>query len=125
MSGTLRPRATVVNPDESASWATLAAVDSFTLGQAPSRMTVVLAAGADFVATLTRNDGENWPSGAAVELELGETVWAALVTGDTLTWDVDEAVVATVLASPPAKARLYYVNGATRMLWASGPVVTR
>jgi uncharacterized membrane protein len=103
----------------------MAAVDSFMLGAAPERMTVVLAAGTDFVATLTRDDGVVWPDGTVVELRVGSTTWAATVAGATVTWDVDEVAVDAVLATNPTKARLYYVAGATRMLWASGPVVVR
>lgn len=98
----------------------------FSLGQTPHRMTTVLSPGADFVATLTRNDGVDWPVGTGVQLVVEGQVapWAAVVAGPSLTWEIDEAVVDAVIATNLAKkGKLYYINGTTRILWASGPVV--
>lgn len=90
-------------------------------------MTLVLPTGADFVASLTRQDGTDWPAGPGigVQIEVGAATWVATTAGPTVTWDVDEALVAAVIATAPKKARLVYVNGASKVLWATGPAVIR
>lgn len=99
----------------------------FTLGNAPHRMTLVLSSGADFVASLTRADGEPWPAGEgnSVTIEVADVIWVGTPVGATITWDVDEADVTLVIAQKPKKARLFYTNGPTKVLWATGPVVIR
>lgn len=104
----------------------IASVTSFSLGQTPHRMTLVLSPDADFVATLTRSDGVDWPVGTSIELVVDEnTPWAATVTGPSASWEIDEAVVGPVIAADPQRARLYHTIGDQRVMWASGPVAVR
>lgn len=98
----------------------------FVLGQAPHRVTVVLASGSDFVATLTRSDNAAWPEGTSVELVIdNHPAWPATVDGASVNWEVDEAVVGPVIAAGPKRAKLYHTLGTARMMWATGPVVVR
>jgi hypothetical protein len=101
-------------------------MDSFTLGQAPYRMTVVLSPGTDFVATMTRDDGQPWPDGTVIELALvGGATWPGTVAGASVNWDVNETLVQAAVDAGVKHAKLYHVNGDTRVLWAAGPVVVR
>lgn len=99
---------------------------SFTLGQTPHQMTVVLSPGADFVATLIRSDGEDWPTGTAVDLVIDAgTPLAAVVTGPNVAWDIDSAVLDPIIAGHPKKARLYHTLAGDTVLWALGTVVVK
>lgn len=100
--------------------------NTLTLGAVPATLTLVLSRDADFVASLTRADGTSFPVGSAVYLEVdGGAPLAGTVTGPTVSWDIDEAAVALIIAAKPKQARLYYELDTTRMLWALGPVVVR
>lgn len=101
-------------------------MDSFTLGQAPHRMTTVLSPGTDFVAVLTRSDGNDWPPGTTVQLQIdGNTPLDATVNGPNVVFEVPDTTVDYLIGQNPVKARLYYANAGTRVLWATGPVVIR
>lgn len=104
-------------------------VSTFTLGQAPHRMTVVLAAGADFVASLYRDDGQPWPAGEGVgcSLKLTEEIaWFGPASGAAINFEVDSEEVDAAIAETPKTAKLYYEDGqGLRLLWAMGPVVLR
>lgn len=106
---------------------------TFTLGFAPENFSVLLSAGSDFVAALRRSDNTAWPAGITLTLDFGAVTnpatpdadpvpvqWAATLNGPTATWDVDETQVALALLA--TKVRLWYVEGETRLLWASGAV---
>lgn len=89
-------------------------------------MTVVLSTGADFVATLTRSDNVVWPAGTSVQLVIDDhPPWDATVDGASLNWEIDEAIVAPVIAAGPKIAKLYHILGTAKTMWATGPVVVR
>lgn len=94
---------------------------TFTLGQAPEKLTVVLVAGADFVSSLDRSDGEPWPD-VEISLDFGTAVWPATLDGASARWNVDQADVDALLATRPRSVRLWYVDGPTRLLWAQGAI---
>lgn len=101
-------------------------MSGFTLGYAPQEFTVLLTPGADFVSGLTTRDGSPWPDGITVTLDLGTGhVWPATVSGASLSWDVDAALVDAALADNPPRARLWYALAETRLLWATGHVSVR
>lgn len=95
---------------------------SFTMGYTPQECTVVLTPGADFVCTLSRVDSQPWPAGLQLTLQLGTHQWDAELSGDLATWVVDQELVDAALADDPQHARLWYVDGDTRLLWAAGRV---
>lgn len=89
-------------------------------------MTVVLSPGTDFVATLARSDGVAWPAGTAIQLQLdAQSPLSASITGTTVSFDVSDTLVDAAIALNPKKAKLYYINGSTKLLWAAGPVVVQ
>ncbi len=98
-------------------------MESFTLGSDPATMTVKVTRGADFGSVLTNTAGD-WNPGAAVELRIGSTVWSATLDGADATFSVDKAAVDAMLSTETARwARLFYVEGASDVLWAEGRVV--
>lgn len=97
---------------------------AITLGQAQLPFTVLLAEGADFVATITYDDGD-YPGGLSVDLKFDDpddTVWPATIVGDTLTWDVDKAEVATLISGDPKRAIVTWTDGALDLIWMRGRV---
>jgi hypothetical protein len=89
-------------------------------------MTVVLSPGTDFVATLARSDGQSWPAGTAIQLQLdAQAPLTSTITGATVNFNIADTVVDAAIALSPKKAKLYYINGATKLLWAAGPVVVQ
>lgn len=109
---------------------------SISLGDSPDRLTVKLSRFGDFVAALIYDDGDplttnEWPAGIDIELRFYATAtsttaaatWAASITDDRAEWDKDKAdVAADVLDDANLTARLFYIDGATDLLWASGTV---
>jgi hypothetical protein len=99
---------------------------TFTMGYAPQDFLVVLTPGADFVSALARPDEAAWDPGLRLTLDLGpDHQWDAELSGQTATWLVDSEDVDAALASNPSSARLWYVDGETRLLWAVGRVSVR
>lgn len=99
---------------------------TFRLGYAPQDFLVLLTPGADFVASLRRTDEEPWPDGLVLTIDLGGPhQWVAELAGQEASWDVDAEAVDAALAASPSKARLWYTQGDTRLLWATGRVSTR
>lgn len=98
---------------------------TFTLGYTPEKFRLVITAGSDFYAPLTRSDGVPWPAGCQLVLDFDNgTTWPATLQGANATWDVDQDDVDALIATRPRKVRLWYVEGETRLLWAQGaPVV--
>ena len=98
---------------------------SFTLGAEVEKMTVVLSVDADFFATLRNRDGV-WDPAAVIQLRFhGGPTWTATISGADAVFEVDKAVVAPVITARISKASLYYTQGASEILWASGPVVAK
>jgi len=99
---------------------------TFTLGRTPDKFELVLSNDADFVSALRRPDTAGpWPLTLEATIEIATetpTEWTATVDEQYLRWEVDEAEVATVIAARPKKAKLWYVDGTTRLLWATGTV---
>lgn len=101
---------------------------AFTLGSAPDTLKVVLVKGADFVSTLTRKDGTDWPVDTEVVLEFKTTSpvsWSATLTGSSAMWNVDQADVDALIAAKPRSVKLWYVEGEVRLLWAQGDLDIR
>lgn len=98
---------------------------TFTLGYTPEKFKVIVAAGADFYAALTRSDDTDWPASSVLTLDFGEgTLWEATLSGATAQWNVDQVDVDVLIARRPRGVKLWYVDGATRLLWAHGSLVT-
>jgi hypothetical protein len=99
---------------------------SFTMGYTPQDFVVILAQGADFATVLRRTDGTPWPAGLAVSIDFstGQS-WGAQVDGELISWTIDAAQVDEVIAANPASVRLWYVDGATRLMWGAGKVSVR
>lgn len=98
---------------------------TFTLGRAPDKFTLDLVDDADFITALRRSDGLDWPDTLVVTIELPTAVpteWAGELDGSRIRWNVDVTDVAPVIAERPKKVKLWYVDGAVRLLWASGTV---
>jgi hypothetical protein len=100
--------------------------NSLTLGATPAALTLVLSRNADFVASLTRADGTPFPDGSEISIVIdGGSPLTGTITGPTVSWEVDEAVVGTIIAASPKQARMYYELDETKVLWATGSVVVR
>lgn len=99
---------------------------AFALGTQPEKLTIQLSPRSDFVAVIQRSDGQDWAAGTEVFLEFETTTdpisWPATISGTDASWNVDEADVDTLIATRPRKARLWYVEGEVRLLWAAGGV---
>lgn len=104
---------------------------SFTLGQGPETLRVVLVSNADFVSALKRSDATSWDLATQIALEIrtraqdGTTAyvtWTATLNGDTAQWNVDMLEVNNVIAARPSTVRLWYTLGELRLLWAQGDV---
>lgn len=104
------------------------------LGTLPQTMNLVLSAGSDFVASLVLEDESGqqtpYPAGVAVSLELdggdgAPATWTASIDGAVASWNVDEDLVDAALQADLTRLRLWYVDGATRLLWAKGAVIAR
>lgn len=93
-----------------------------TLGAVPQQMTLALVEGGDFVCTLVSGDGD-WPATAQVAIDVGGQTWAGTLAGADARFDVDKALVATVIAAKPRRFTLRYVDGTTDLTWGVGPVV--
>lgn len=102
---------------------------SVSLGWKPIPLTVVLARGGDFVASLELEGGETWPDGTVIDLLFTVTqtstpiVWSASIDSAVATWDVDATDVAEVLDAHAlrARVRLTYSDG-TEIIWMAGRV---
>lgn len=109
---------------------------SITLGDGPDRLTVRLSRFGDFVAALIYDDNDPatanaWPAGIVIELRFYTTdttttpaaTWAATITADRAEWDKDKALIVSDVLDPGAlTVRLFYIDGATDLVWASGSV---
>lgn len=94
------------------------------LGFSPVSMTLALANSADFVTTLQSQDGD-FPTSAAISIEVGTSTWTATIVGNEARFNVDQTEVDVVIAQSPRHFRLWYVDGETRLLWGSGTVLVR
>jgi hypothetical protein len=99
---------------------------SFVMGNVPQDAGLMLNADGDFSAALLRKDGVDWEDDveAIIVFSTGDE-WAASRDGARLVWNVDEAVVDALLAKSPPTARLFYVRGDVRLLWARLDVYAR
>ncbi len=93
------------------------------LGYVPKRLPLRLTPNADFIAELRTGDGSSFPPAAVVTILVADRAWVAAIDGDTLTFSVDKAVVAEVIASRVRKYSMTYVDGETDLVWFVGPVV--
>lgn len=97
-----------------------------TLGFKPASLVVPLTKDADFVATITTQDGSDFADGAAVTLELTKAhsdpiLWAATIDGDTARWDVDKTDVNALVPGTVYTARVLYSDTAGNdLVWFSG-----
>jgi hypothetical protein len=94
------------------------------LGADPIRVELHLSRGSDFTCVLHSNSGD-WPDTAAITLEVGDATWTATAVGPDATFDIDLAAVDAIIAESPRTVRLWYEDGATRILWGLGPVSVR
>lgn len=96
------------------------------LGFEPQRLTVILASGGDFVASLVSDS--LWPSGVGIELRFsggsaGLVTWAAEISGTRASWDVDADDVRELIGKAPTLSRLVYTEqDGSAILWAKGGV---
>lgn len=100
------------------------------VGQQPADLTVRLTPGADLFATLRRDDGTSWQAGDTMWLEF---VYGAgvpvdrvdlVLDGTDARLEIDALVIDQLISKRPRKVKLWYENGATRLLWALGKAVT-
>lgn len=98
---------------------------TFTLGRAPEKLRVVVSADGDFISGIRRADGTDWPVGTSLILDFGGTEWPSVNTADLALWSVDAAQVDALIAARPRRAQLWFVDGETRLLWASGSLVEK
>lgn len=97
------------------------------LGSTPEELRVTLVRGADFVSTLRRKDGSNWPAGSQVLLEFIKSTppnveWSATISTSTVVWNVDQVEVDALIAVKARAVKLWYVEGGLRLLWAQGEI---
>ena len=95
------------------------------LGVQPGTLELFIPRSGDFVCTLQRRDNVAWDLATLITLSIGETspvTWTATLDGVFARFAVDEVAVAVVVANKPRTARLFYENGATRLLWLRGTV---
>lgn len=95
------------------------------LGSTPLEVSVALSEGGDFVAEIDTADASSWGSGVTASLvfnDPSETTWTATRSGAALTWNVDKAAVAALIAVHPTRVRLIYADGTADMVWGRGPV---
>lgn len=95
------------------------------LGSVGEQITVILAAGADFVVTLVAPTA--WPVGTVIALVLSgggvSVTWTATISGTQATFDVPTAQVQPVINSGYSFARLYYTpSGGGPLLWGQGDI---
>lgn len=98
---------------------------TFTLGREPEKFKLVLVDDADFITSLLRTDGDDWPVGLEATIEVltsPPTEWDGELDGEYIRWNVDVAEVQPVYDARPKKAKLWYVDGGVRILWATGTV---
>lgn len=105
------------------------------LGQVPEALGVTLVEEGDFIGSITNNDDPatgippDWPAGLVVTIKFNDpaaTVFTATVTGPTIAWNVDKALVNTLIAAAPKMAWLNYKDGARDIPWARGrPTIVR
>ncbi len=102
-----------------------------TIGSIPDQLGVTLVAGADFVETLETLTPDQalpqpWPTGTTLLLAFGDapTVveWLAVIDAHLVSWTVQSEAVDTIIMAGLKVARLWYVNGPTRLLLAVGEV---
>ena len=97
--------------------------EGIVLGSLADPLKVVLNGG-DFVVEAVAADGDDWPAGAVLTLELGNVNWTTTRQSDTvLLWSVDKAVANTIANDTPA--RLLYTVGSVDEVWGIGKVVAR
>lgn len=100
-----------------------------TLGAKPKTLRVELVAGADFVTGLRSEVSgvwTDWEVGTELSIVFNdpdETTWTANIDGSLAQWNEDEADVDALIEAHPRKAKLWYVNGPVKLLWAMGEVV--
>jgi len=96
-----------------------------TLGSEGEQLTVILAAGAGFLASLTSSDP--WGS-VQIYLQLSSgtgdpIIWTATINDVTATFNVTANDVQTAIDGEYSIARLYYVpSGGVPLLWGHGGV---
>lgn len=94
------------------------------LGAEPIRLQLHLSRGGDFRTVLHSNSGD-WPASAVITLGVGSSTWTATKAGADATFDVDVVAVDAVIAENPRTVKLWYEDGAARLLWGLGGVTIR
>jgi hypothetical protein len=103
------------------------------LGQKVKSLNVDLTQDADFVATMRRRDGTDWPTGLEVKLKFSDsnsTEFVADVAGPTISWTIDKDVVNSLIDRKPLTVQLLYtdpsVGAGLDLVWAVGrPTIVR
>lgn len=97
-----------------------------TLGSEGEQLTVILAAGAGFVASLTSSDP--WGS-VSIYLQLLDgnadpITWTASISGSVATFSISVNDVQTAINGEYSTARLYYqpAGGGIPLLWGHGGI---
>lgn len=98
---------------------------SVTLGRTPEKLKVVVSPGGNFVSGIRRADASPWPAGVQLVLDFGAVEWVAENTDDLALWSKPAADVDAMIASRPRGVQLWYIDGASRLLWATGAVDRR
>jgi hypothetical protein len=100
---------------------------TITLGSVPESLRVELTRGGDFIQTLESEDAEgvavDWVDGEVVTLvfDTGD-VWAATLSTNEATWNVDKAVVEALLDDGARRVMLLYTADGADLPWAKGSV---
>ena len=95
---------------------------SITLGTKPDTLTLVLARGADFAATL-RNTTGAWSPTAVIQLRIDPTtVWTATLSGADAVFAIDAALVDALVTTRSSKVKLFYTDGDSEVCWAIGTI---
>lgn len=98
---------------------------SVILGRPPEKLKVTVSPGSIFASSIRRADGQSWREGVQLVLDFGTVEWTAQTSGDLALWGESAAEVDAMLATRPRGVKLWYVDGDTRVLWASGSLDRR
>lgn len=96
-------------------------------GLVPEIGVVALTRYGDFVTEIKTEDGVPWPDEARWEFRFlpdgsDWVIWPATISGDTASFAVDKADVASLLASKPDMYRLFYVESDFDLEYSNGHV---
>lgn len=99
------------------------------LVSSPLVLKINLTRDADFIREIEAVSPDTFPAGSTVSLQFRDaggavlTTWNAAVTSTDAIFNVDKAVVNTLIGQNPASCRLIYTDGAVDILWAIAQTV--